>query len=314
MQSVRSCFNVVIETLSLFFATNLLGLVFIPFISAWLNIHVNQLLQTETDSIAKCLFFKALFNYITWIVQQDLLYKQARIIYDVLMTKLHLSKLRCGASIPGVNQKQHKDLIDDSSKLRDFLYVVPLFWSTIVNFGLNIYVMETNSEYPIRTIYTLLCLSLCVLITWITDPSVYERTKPSTTSVTKFGDTQFVKMKMSMGCKLDKDFERNKRNKMDKQQNNQKYVTMFLNLVMTYISLANKNIGQLHAFGNISWMIGCLSDNLKSLQYYPYMSEFIVFLKCLKANKLECEVNTIHICQSLLFSSNVLKLTSLNVR
>lgn len=295
MQSVRSCFNVVIETLSLFPNMRLLGLVFIPFISAWLNIHVNQLLQNETDSIAKCLLFKALFNYITWIVQQDVLFRQVRVMNDKLIVKLHLSKLRCGASIPGINQKHHKDLVDDSSKLRDFLFVIPLLWSTIVNFGFNIYMMETSSEYPIRTIYTLMCVSLCVLVTWLTDPSVYERTKPSTTSVTRFQDTQFVKMKMSMGCKLDKDFEKNKRNKMDKQQNYQKYVIMVLNMVTTYLSLANKNIGQLHAFGNISWMIGCLSDNLKSLQYYTYMIEFISFLKCMKAHKLECEVNTVPI-------------------
>ena len=295
MQSLRSCFNVVIETLCLFSTTRLLGMVFIPFVSAWLNIHVNQLLQNESDSIVKCLLFKALFNYITWIVQQDVLFRQVRVMNDKLIVKLHLSKLRCGASLPGVNQKHHKDLVDDSSKLRDFLFVVPLLWSTIVNFGFNIYMMEVSSDYPIRIIYTILCVSLCFLVTWLTDPSVYERTKPSTTSVTKFCDTQFVKMKMSMGCKLDKDFEKSKRNKMDKQQNHQKYVIMFLNMVTTYISISNKNIGQLHAFGNISWMIGCLSDNLKSLQYYTYMTEFISFLKCMKAHKLECEVNTIPI-------------------
>ena len=169
MQSMRSCFIVVIETLSLFPTTRLLGLVFIPFISAWLNIHMNQLLQNETDSIAKCLLFKALFNYITWIVQQDVLFRQVRVMNDKLIVKLHLSKLRCGASIPGINQKHHKDLVDDSSKLRDFLFVIPLLWSTIVNFGFNIYMMETSSEYPIRTIYTLMCMSLCVLVTWLTD-------------------------------------------------------------------------------------------------------------------------------------------------
>lgn len=295
MQSAKSCFKVVIETLRLFPLLILTGLLFIPFISAWLNIHVNQLLQKDTDSIVKCLLFKALFNYITWIVQQDVLFKKARVMNDKLIVRLHLSKLHCGASIPGVNQKHHKDLTDDSSKLRDFLFVIPLLWSTIVNFGLNIYMMETTSEYPIRILYTLLCISLCCLVTWLTDSSVYERTKPSATSITKFCDTLFVKMKMSMGCELDKDFEKNKRNKMDKQQNNQKYVIMFLNMVTTYISLTNKNIGQLHAFGNISWMIGCLSDNLKSLQYYTYMTEFISFLNCMKTHKLDCDVTTVPI-------------------
>lgn len=295
LQAMRICFNIVIETLRLYPVMKLFGLIFIPFISAWLNIYVNQLLQNNTDDVFLCLASKAFYNYITWIVQQDILFGHARALNDKLFVKLHLSKLCCGAILPGVNQKHHKDLVEDSSKLRDFLFVIPLLWSTIVNFGLNIYAMKTSSEYPIRTIYALLCVFMCVFVTWLTDPSVYERTKPLPTSVTRFTDTQFVKIKLSMGCKLDKDFEKNKKIKMDKQHKYQKYVIMILNMVTTYISISNRNIGQLHAFGNISWMIGCLSDNLKSLQYYTYMTEFISFLKCMKAHKLECEVNTVPI-------------------
>lgn len=293
MQSAHSCANVIIETLRLFPTLRLVGLFIIPFISAWLNIHVNQLLQKETYNLAKCMIFKALFNYITWIVQQDVLFKQARLMNDDMLLHLNLSKLRCGAVIPGINQKHHKDLTEDCSKLRDFLFVIPLFWSTIVNFSFNIYMMEIDSNFPIRLFYTFLCFTMCGFLTWLTDPSVYERTKPSTTSVVKFGDAQYVKTKMSMGCTLDTDFEKNKRNKMDKQQQNQKYVIMFLNLVTTYISLVNKDIGQLHAFGNISWMIGCLADNLKSLQYYTYMNNFISYIKCMEHHKLDCEVNTV---------------------
>jgi len=295
LQAMRICFNIVIETLRLYPVMKLFGLIFIPFISAWLNIYVNQLLQNNTDDVFLCLASKTFYNYITWIVQQDILFGHARALNDKLFVKLHLSKLCCGAILPGVNQKHHKDLVEDSSKLRDFLFVIPLLWSTIVNFGLNIYAMKTSSEYPIRTIYALLCVFMCVFVTWLTDPSVYERTKPLPTSVTRFTDTQFVKIKLSMGCKLDKDFEKNKKIKMDKQHKYQKYVIMILNMVTTYISISNRNIGQLHAFGNISWMIGCLSDNLKSLQYYTYMTEFISFLKCMKAHKLECEVNTVPI-------------------
>lgn len=294
-QTVQDCTIVIIETLYLYPKMKILGLIFIPFLSAWLNIHVNQLLQKDTDNIIKCLLFKALFNYITWIVQQDVLFREVRTMNQKLITKLNLASLHCGTILPGINQKHYKDLIDDSSKLRDFLLVIPLLWSTVVNFAFNIYAMEISSEYPIRSIYTFMCIILCVLVTWLTDPSVYEKTKPSPTSITHFNDTQFVKMKMSMGCKLDKNFEQNKIIKMNKQQNYQKYVIMFLNMLTTYISLINKNMGQLHAFGNISWMIGNLSDNLKSLQYYKYMTIFISFLKCMKKHKLKCNINTVPI-------------------
>ena len=214
-------------------------------------------------------------------------------MHDKFIIRLQMSKLRCGASIPGVNQTQYKDFSEDSSKLRDFLFVIPIMWSTIVNFSFAIYIMESSSGYPIRTLFTLLCISICALMIWLTDHTVYETTKPSSTSVVKFRNTQFVKMKISMGCVLDKQFEKNKRNKIDAQQNIQKYIIMVLNMASTYISLINKNLGQLHAFGNISWMIGCLADNIKSLQYYTYMTQLISFIKCMEAHKLECAVNII---------------------
>jgi ABC-type cobalamin/Fe3+-siderophores transport system ATPase subunit len=130
---------------------------------------------------------------------------------------------------------------------------------------------------------------MCGFITYLTDPTVYERTKPNPTSVTKFTDSQYVKMKLSMGCILDTEFENKKRKKLEAQQDIQKYVILSINLIITYISLCGKSLGQLHAFSNISWMITSFADNIKSLQYHTYMKEFIEFIKCLESNKLDCD-------------------------
>jgi len=297
MKSFFSCFNVAVATLALFSPLRLCGLLLIPFVSALLNTHVNRLLAKQSDDIWTCLFAKAALDYVSWIVQQNVFYSQVRIMKDNLMTRLHMAKINCGVPIPGVNQKQHKDLTDDQSKLRDFLFVLPMLWSSCVNFAITIYMMDTQSDYPVRTMFSLFCVLMCGIITYLTDPTVYEKTKPSATSVVKFDDSQFVRMKMSMGCTLDEKFEERKRKKIDAQQNIQKYVILLVNLITTFISLYTKNIGQLHAFGNISWMIGCLADNIKSLQYYTYMNEFISFCKCMESHKLDCEHNTIPLGQ-----------------
>ena len=286
--SARTCFSVSIDTLKLFPPLKFIGLILVPFLSSYLNIKVNSLILTSPTDVVQCLSFKLFYDYTTCFVQNYVFYRVVKETTDEVLLRLNMAKIKCGVSIPGVNQKQYKDLLHDQSKLRDFLFVLPMFWSTIVNFGISIYKMEVSDVYPIRSFFTLFCVVMCGMITYLTDASVYEKTKPSATSIIRFDDSQYVKMKMSMGCVLDTKFEKNKRTKIEKQQNIQKYVILLINLIITYISLVFNSIAQYHSFGNISWMIGCLADNIKSLQYYSYMKELIEFTKCLESHSLEC--------------------------
>jgi ABC-type cobalamin/Fe3+-siderophores transport system ATPase subunit len=289
LSSVILCINTSIDTILMFSFLRIIGLLITPFISSLLNIHVNHLLATQSENIMLCICFKAIYDYFSWFVQSNISYKQVRIMCESLLLRLNMSKIKCGVTIPGINQKQHKDLLDDTSKLYDFLYILPMIWSAIINFGIVIYNMNTSDLYPIKTLFTLLCIIMCGILTYLVDPTVYEKTKPNPKSVTKFTDSQYVKMKLSMGCILDTEFENKKRKKIETQQDIQKYVILSINLIITYISLCSKSLGQLYAFSNISWMIGNLADNIKSLQYYTYMKEFIEFTKCLESHKLNCD-------------------------
>jgi ABC-type cobalamin/Fe3+-siderophores transport system ATPase subunit len=199
-----------------------------------------------------------------------------------------MSKIKCGIPIPGVNQKQHKDLTDDSFKLREFMYVIPMLWSSIISFAISIYNLNIDTQYPIRFMFSVFCILMCVILTYLTDVSLYEKTKPNPKSITKFDDSNYVRMKISMGCDIDTEFENNKRKKMEAQQNIQKYVICGINLIITYISLIGKDIAQLHAFSNISWMLGSLADNLKSFKYYKFVSEFLTICNIFEKHKLEC--------------------------
>jgi energy-coupling factor transporter ATP-binding protein EcfA2 len=287
--SFRTCIYLSWATLKLFPTFKLIGMVLVPFIASFMNIMMNSYIATSPNNILTCMGLKFFYDYITWIVQNAFFYRLVRQMTEEIILRLNMAKIRCGVPIPGVNQKQHKDLLHDQSKLRDFLFVLPMFWSTIVNFSISIYMMEVSDVYPIRFLFSLFCIFMCCLITYLTDSSVYEKTKPSPLSVTQFNDSQYVKMKISMGSILDTDFEKNKRIKIEKQQNIQKYIILVINLVITYISLTFNSVRQFHSFGNISWMIGCLADNIKSLQYYTYMIEFIEFTQCLESHRLNCD-------------------------
>ncbi len=291
--TIINCIKVCIEVLWLFPIIKRVGIIIVPIISSLLNIHINNILLDTNSDIINCILFKGLYDYISLFVINNVFYNQVRIMNDALQLRLNMAKIHCGTPIPGINQKQYKDLTDDSSKLRDFLFVIPMLWSSIINFCISIYFMgpnvlsESNSLiYPIRFMFFVACIIMCGVLSYMTDASLYEKTKPSSNSVTKFEDSSYVKMKLSMGCVMDTKHEINKKNKISKQQDVQKYVVIIMNLIITYISLINKNIGQFHSFGNISWMLSCLADNIKSLQYYTYINEFITLIHCFENHKL----------------------------
>ncbi len=268
-----------------------IGLIIMPIISSLMNIHINNLIAQSDVDIFVCLTYKLIFDYITIIIINNITYIQIRLLSEKLKIRLEMAKVQCGVPIPGINQKQFKDLMLDTSKLRDFLYLIPIFWSSFVSFSISIYFMGEH-YYPIRFMFVIFCIIMVSLLTYLTDPSLYEKTKPDAKSITRFEDSSYVKTKISMGCKIDTHFEINKMKMIDVQQNKQKYVVLITNLIITFISLINKNIGQIHSFGSISWMLGWLADNLKSFKYYTYYEEFINLTECLESHKLY-NINTV---------------------
>ena len=254
----------------------------IPFISSYLNIYFQRILTTlynnefiENYDIIKCLLMKIIFDYISFIVQHKVLFEHSFIMKEDYILRLNMANLKCGVSIPACNQKHYDDLLEEKQKLRDFLFLIPICWSSIVSFCVSIYNINIKSNYPVRLIFFIICMILCSILTYMNDETVYEKTKPDSTKITKFNDSNYVKIKISMDCKIDVDFEKNKMNKMKEQRRIQNYFICFINFVASMISLFWNDISLLNSFCGISWMLGCLSDNIKSFQYYTYMKDFI---------------------------------------
>lgn len=294
MTFLSSCFRVILVTVHLLPQLQIVAILLVPFVSAFLNHYMHYLLQHDTSNVYKCLLVTCMYNYCTYVIQQSLMFRQCQLMKEKFMHYFHTSHLECGLPLPGVNRKQYNDLCDESFKLRDFLAVIPILWSTIVNFSVTIYMMKTpnNSDIPIRFLFTIGCIGLCTILTYMMDQSVYEKTKPPPRTIVTYRNKYESAMKIGLNYTNDPTFEERKRKQMDKQHAYSSYVIILINVITTYIALKNNSIEQLHSFSNISWMIGCLSYNLKSLQYYSYMDEFITFMKCMKKHRLECNGTT----------------------
>lgn len=286
LTSSYSCLYMIYKSVILLDIIPLIGFILIPIISSLMNIHINSLLTKSDVDIIICLIYKLIYDYINIIVINKVTYRQINIMNQTLKLKLEMATVQCGSPIPGINQKQFKDLMLDTTKLRDFLFIIPIFWNSFVSFTISIYFMDNYNGYPIRFMFIIFCIIMISLLSYLTDLSLYEKTKTNSKSITKFDDSSYVKTKLSMGCELDTDFEINKTKLIEVQQNKQKYVVLITNLIITFISLVNKNIGQIHSFSSISWMLGCLADNLKSLKYYTYYEEFTNLIECFERHKL----------------------------
>ncbi len=294
LTSSYSCLYMIYKILILLDIIPRIGLIMIPIISSLMNIHINNILAKNDVDIIMCLIYKLIFDYINIIVINNVTYRQIRIMSETLKIKLEIAKVQCGCPIPGINQKQFKDLMLDTSKLRDFLFLIPIFWNSFVSFTISIYFMENYNGYNIRFMFVIFCMIMVSILSYLTDSSLYEKTKVEPKSITKFDDSSYVKTKLSMGCKFDTNYEINKQQMIDIQHNKQKYVVLITNLIITFISLVNKNIGQIHSFSSISWMLGYLADNLKSFKYYFYYEEFTNLMECFEHHKL-ISTNTVPI-------------------
>jgi hypothetical protein len=102
--------------------TSRIALILMPIISSAMNIHINTILVKSDVDIIMCLIYKLIFDYINMIIINNVTYRQISIISETLKLKLEMTKIQCSAPIPGVNQKQFKDLMLDTSKLYNFLF------------------------------------------------------------------------------------------------------------------------------------------------------------------------------------------------
>lgn len=120
-------FIVVINVLKEYDLSQSILLLITPIVMSFLNFKVHTLLEKESDNIIICLIWNSIYDYFIFFIQSSIMYKQSIKMFNKLLERINLAKIKYGTPIPGINQKQHKDLCSDCSKLRDFLLIILFF-------------------------------------------------------------------------------------------------------------------------------------------------------------------------------------------
>jgi len=254
----------------------------LPFVNAILNIYVNNMILNLAQSnkmvnndVIKNIIIKCIYDYISSILLHKLIFNKIGTLRHELILKLNISKVKCSVPIPGNDQKKFKDMHEDNYKLAEFLVAIQLLWVCIISFVISIANIKNINGIPIQLIFIILCFSIFCIMVYMTDSSVYEKTKPNATTITSFDDSDLVKLKLATGCKIDVLHEQIKRNKQSRQYEIQQYFICIINFSITFISFYTNNISMIYTFGNIIWMLGTLADNIKSLYYRDYIKDFL---------------------------------------
>ena len=255
----------------------------LPVVNTTLNIYVNNMLlelaqynkTSSTYEIIKNIIIKCIYDYISSILLDKLIFSKTRNRRHELILRLNMSKIKCAIPIPGKDQKTFQDLHEEDYKLGEFLIAVPLFWVSVISFIISITNIENKDGIPFQLIFMILCTCVFSIMVYITDHTLYEKTKPNATIITSFNDSDYVKLKLAMGCKLDIEHEKTKRRKQNQQQEHQRYLTCIINFSITFIAIYTNAISMIYTFQNISWWLGVLADNIKSFFYYDYVKVFI---------------------------------------
>ena len=254
----------------------------LPFLNAILNIYVNNMIlnlaqskEMVNNDVMKNIIIKCIYDYMSSILLHKLIFNKTRTLRHELILKLNMSKIKCFVPIPGNDQKKFKDMHEDNYKLSEFLVAIQLLWVCVISFVISIANIKNINGIPIQLIFIILCFSIFCIMVYMTDSSLYEKTKPNATTITSFDDSDLVKLKLATGCKIDVLHEQIKRNKQSRQYEIQQYFICIINFSITFISFYTNNISMIYTFGNIIWMLGTLADNIKSLYYRDYIKDFL---------------------------------------
>lgn len=280
------CLHVIGMILRFLSPTTIIGILLVPILTSFLNIHVNHILADKFDtneSIIYLLIMKTILDYLTSIIARKFTWRISKIMGHKFISRLQMAKLKCGIPIPGVNHTQYYDLVVNQYKLQQFLFVVPFIWSSFITYTISIYMIETSNEYWIRTIITIFYAIGFCLMAYMNDNTIYEPKKPDGVSITEFTNADMVNMKLSMGYKMDVEYEIKKKQKQEDQQNFQDYIICLFNFVIMITSIFTGNVNQIYSFGSVSWMLGCLSDSIKDFQYKDYVKDFVDLCKIFEA-------------------------------
>jgi ABC-type cobalamin/Fe3+-siderophores transport system ATPase subunit len=283
------CITTIYKTMQLYPIQYNIGLLVIPILCIMTNRKFTKIIDqhNSAEDFWFCVIIKLIADILSLIVQNKFLWQSARLMKKTLIERLEQANIKCGIPLPGKLYHNIQDLLDDQNQLQDFLIIIPLLWTTLISFSYSIISIEENKQYPLKTMYIISLISLFYIMVKSVDETLYQRTKPVSSSIIKFNNPMYVWLKLSLGCKMIVDFEKDKAKKIEIQQRIQRISMVILNAIITIILLLNNEPKQIYSFCSMSWMLASLADNIKSLKYYIYMDNLLNTIVLLEKHKLE---------------------------
>jgi len=239
----------------------------------------------DGDDITSIVPMFIMCEIMSGIVQSYFMWRQSGTIYTKAKLALEVAKIKCAVKIPGVNLAECIDVSEHLYKIREFAVVPSIIWTTSISFLITICGIESsNSRFVIVTssLVTLLLL-IC-----INDNSLYRRDKYESTKIREFCNTDLVRIRHSYGAVIDYDHALKRTNLQQRQSTIQKLVVCTLNFVIIWVTLSSGTKQYVLNFMSITWLISCMADNIKGLQYHSFVKEYIGICTYLKQHEYRC--------------------------
>lgn len=247
---------------------------FVPIITTLVGTHKNKLFNDfkDGDDIATLVTMFVMYEIMSSMVQGYFMWRQSGTILMKARLALEVAKIKCAVKIPGANLAECNDLSEHIYKIRDFAVVPGMIWTTSISFLITIYGIESSGSKFVIAVSSLVTL---VLLVCINDSSLYERDKYNHTKITDLGNTDLVHVRHSYGASIDYDHYFKRMAMQERQSNIQKLVVCALNFVIIWVTLSAGTKQYVLNFMSITWLISCLADNIKGLQYYSFVKEYM---------------------------------------
>jgi len=270
------CMSAVKKIIQLSPKLMIFGIMIIPFISGILNVLTNKYLLEKNDEILACIILQFASGYFETIFRRKFHNIAIRSLSNQIIMRFNMANIKCGVVLPGKDIAKIDELMNDKYKLREFMFVIPTLWSTVVNIAISIYCFKIKSRYPIKLTLILICIVMCLVINVIRQKC--RLSKPDGKVILNLRDANHVKNYLSLGYAVNTNYYKNKMEIND-------YAIMMINAILlcfdiliTAYALISKNVKQVFIFRNVYQRIAQVSDCIDLLKHYEYVNDLITLL------------------------------------
>ena len=141
--------------------------IFIPIVATIIGTKKNKMFndfKNNSNDFNMLILMFILYEIFTGIFQNHFMWDHTRIIYKKAEIGLQIAMLKCGIKVSGSDLASYGDLIENITKLRDFIFVPFMIWVTLISFVMTISSIESFNSKIIIIISSSITLVFLIYI------------------------------------------------------------------------------------------------------------------------------------------------------